>query len=110
MQCAKIPPYRRKPDRRSFPIAKVIVVSEDLGRLSSVVLALAALTRPLLWVHPLVPVLPVGMGEMIFAPVPYIIGERRVHTQSTFELADGGLSSHPTGQGWKVLDQAFLSS
>ncbi|CAM9713209.1 unnamed protein product, partial [Sphacelaria rigidula] len=53
---------------------QVIVVSQDLGLLSSTVLALAALTRPLLWVHPLVPVMPVEMGEVLSAPVPYLIG------------------------------------
>lgn len=50
-------------------------MSQDLGLLSSTVLALAALTRPLLWVHPLVPVMPVDMGEVLSAPVPYLIGE-----------------------------------
>ena len=55
---------------------KVIVVSENLGLLSSAVLALAALTRPLLWVHPLVPVMPMDMAEMLSAPVPYLIGGR----------------------------------
>lgn len=54
---------------------QVIVVSQDLGLLSSTVLALTALTRPLLWVHPLVPVMPVDMGEVLSAPVPYLIGE-----------------------------------
>lgn len=56
---------------------QVIVVSENMGLLSSVVLALAALVRPLLWVHPLVPVMPMDMGELLSAPVPYLIGERR---------------------------------
>lgn len=49
-------------------------MSENLGLLSSVVLALAALTRPLLWEHPLVPVMPIEMGEILSAPVPYLIG------------------------------------
>ncbi|CAM9491829.1 unnamed protein product, partial [Scytosiphon promiscuus] len=57
---------------------QVIVVSEDLGLLSSVVLALAALIRPLLWVHPLVPVMPMGMAEVLSAPVPYLIGTPRL--------------------------------
>lgn len=52
-------------------------MSEDLGLLSSVVLALAALIRPLLWVHPLVPVMPMSMVEVLSAPVPYLIGELR---------------------------------
>lgn len=51
-------------------------MSENLGLLSSAVLALAALTRPLLWVHPLVPVMPIDMAEVLSAPVPYLIGER----------------------------------
>lgn len=53
----------------------MIVVCENLGLLSSAVLALAALTRPLLWVHPLVPVMPMDMAEVLSAPVPYLIGE-----------------------------------
>lgn len=51
-------------------------MSENLGLLSSAVLALAALTRPLLWVHPLVPVMPIDMAEVLSAPVPYLIGEK----------------------------------
>ncbi|CAN0451172.1 unnamed protein product [Hapterophycus canaliculatus] len=54
-------------------------MSEDLGILSSVVPALEALIRPLLWVNPLVPVIPMGMAEVLSAPVPYLIGEIRAY-------------------------------
>ncbi|CAM9690413.1 unnamed protein product [Ectocarpus sp. 12 AP-2014] len=79
---------------------QVIVVSENLGLLSSAVLALAALTRPLLWVHPLVPVMPVDMSEVLSAPVPYLIGTPRLVAG-----AEGGGRVHgPLSPGQVLLD------
>ncbi|CBJ27555.1 DENN (ISS) [Ectocarpus siliculosus] len=79
---------------------QVIVVSENLGLLSSAVLALAALTRPLLWVHPLVPVMPIDMAEVLSAPVPYLIGTPRLVAGG----GGGGRVHGPLSPGQVLLD------
>lgn len=68
-------PYAHNATPRTVFPQKVIVTSEHPGLLSSVVFALAALARPLVWVHPIVPVMPMNMREVLSAPVPYLIGE-----------------------------------
>ncbi len=53
---------------------KVVVVSSSLQDVSSAVLGLVALTRPLLWVNPVIPFLPAKMAQIVEAPVPLIAG------------------------------------
>ena len=53
---------------------KVIVIGCEPGMVSCVVLSLLALLRPLSWVAPLIPVLPLKYVEFIESPVPILAG------------------------------------
>ncbi|CAM9877143.1 unnamed protein product [Phaeothamnion confervicola] len=53
---------------------QVVVSGSDLGLVSATVLALAALLRPVPWLGPLVPLLPLSMTGVLDAPVPFLLG------------------------------------
>lgn len=53
---------------------KVVVIGCEPGMVSCVVLSLLALLRPLSWVAPLIPVLPLKYVEFIESPVPILAG------------------------------------
>ena len=53
---------------------KVLVVGTESGLVSSVVLGLLTLIRPLDWVSPVIPMLPVRLLEFIESPVPILVG------------------------------------
>lgn len=53
---------------------KIIVIGCEPGMVSCVVLSLLALLRPLSWVAPLIPVLPLKYVEFIESPVPILAG------------------------------------
>jgi len=87
---------------------QVVVISRDPARGAAAVLGLAALARPLLWVGPLVPVLPAQLHALLEAPVPFLVGAPRTETWArciaerlpkpgffVLDADDGGLCFHP---------------
>eukprot|EP01101_Sappina_pedata_P006860 TRINITY_DN3513_c0_g1_i1.p1 TRINITY_DN3513_c0_g1~~TRINITY_DN3513_c0_g1_i1.p1 ORF type:complete len:771 (+),score=140.42 TRINITY_DN3513_c0_g1_i1:27-2315(+) len=81
---------------------KILVISKNLGVLSSIVLSIIPLIRPLVFQGPLIPVLPQIMEECIQAPVPTILGMRSldghlkdIQTSSVVLDLDRGLFSLP---------------
>ncbi len=55
---------------------KCVVLGEQLGLVSAVVLGLIPLLKPLVWQGSLVPLLPNSMHEALEAPVPFVFGIR----------------------------------
>eukprot|EP01102_Stenamoeba_stenopodia_P010060 TRINITY_DN2991_c0_g1_i2.p1 TRINITY_DN2991_c0_g1~~TRINITY_DN2991_c0_g1_i2.p1 ORF type:complete len:209 (-),score=28.77 TRINITY_DN2991_c0_g1_i2:59-685(-) len=53
---------------------QIIIVSRNLGLLTTIILSLVPLIRPLVWQGLLVPILPANMQDMVQAPVPFIVG------------------------------------
>lgn len=56
----------------------VIVVCENLGVLSCIMLSMATLLRPFVWQGVFIPILPAGLIEVIESPVPYLVGVQRL--------------------------------
>ncbi len=56
---------------------RVVVQSQQLGTLTTFVLGLIPLLKPLVWQGALVPILPNSLAEALQAPTPYIFGMRR---------------------------------
>jgi hypothetical protein len=54
--------------------AKLIVIGDEPGMVSCVVMSLMALLKPLNWVTPLIPVLPLKHIDFIEAPLPIVAG------------------------------------
>ena len=52
----------------------IIFVSHNLGLMTSCVLGLQALLRPLKWPHVLIPVIPNSLRDLVEAPVPLLAG------------------------------------
>ena len=52
----------------------VVVVGEDFGAVTSVVLGLRALMRPFKWPHVLTPLIPDSLRELLEAPLPILMG------------------------------------
>ncbi|KAH3756098.1 DeoxyUTP pyrophosphatase, dUTPase subfamily [Pelomyxa schiedti] len=59
----------------------IIVICNSISILTSCVLALVPLMRPLTWQGIFVPVLPSHMQDCFDAPVPFIIGTQTLHRQ-----------------------------
>ncbi|KAF5459436.1 hypothetical protein F2P56_023381 [Juglans regia] len=59
---------------------QVVVVCPNLGVLSAIVLSFIPMIRPFQWQSLLLPVLPGRMLDFLDAPVPYIVGVQRIHT------------------------------
>ena len=53
---------------------KVIVVGSEAGTVSCAVMSILALLRPISWVAPLIPVLPLKYVEFVESPVPILAG------------------------------------
>lgn len=53
---------------------QIIIVSKNLGLVTTLILSLIPLIRPLVWQGLLVPILPSSMQDMVQAPVPFIVG------------------------------------
>lgn len=53
---------------------QIVVVAENLGVLSAVVLALIPLLRPHVWQGAFIPIVPNSLADAMHAPVPYIMG------------------------------------
>jgi hypothetical protein len=53
---------------------KIIVVGNETGLVSSVVLGLLTLIKPFEWVSPVIPMLPIKLTEFIESPVPILVG------------------------------------
>jgi len=56
---------------------RLIFVADDVGKLSSAVLATASMLQPFDWQHVFIPLLPSNMFDYVAAPMPYVIGIRR---------------------------------
>ena len=68
---------------------QLIVLSNKLSMLSSTVLGLVYLLKPLLWVAPMLPLLPHNLTDFFQAPVPYIVGYPGNALPSSAELQGG---------------------
>jgi hypothetical protein len=53
---------------------KVIVVGHEAGMISCAVLGLLAMLRPLEWISPVIPMLPLKLMDFIESPVPIVAG------------------------------------
>ena len=80
---------------------QLFVVGGETGHYSSTVLALAAFLRPVLYVYPIIPILPKQMETVLHAPVPLLIGVAGPYLSR--EGADsgdgGGISGAGAGAG-----------
>lgn len=56
---------------------QIVMLSSVPGPAAAASTALAALLRPVLWVAPLVPVLPTQLHSILDAPTPYLVGTPR---------------------------------
>lgn len=65
--------------------AKIIVIGSEPGLVSSTVFGLLALIRPLEWVAPLIPMLPLKHIDFVESPVPIIAGLMLDSTKSLDE-------------------------
>lgn len=73
---------------------KVIVIGHEPGMVSCAVMSLMSLLRPLSWVAPLIPILPLKHLDFIEAPVPIIAGV--VLDGEAFSLfSTGAVSAQP---------------
>ncbi|GMH56144.1 hypothetical protein TrST_g3041 [Triparma strigata] len=68
---------------------QLIVLSTKLSMLSSTVLGLVYLLKPLLWVAPMIPLLPHNLDDFFQAPVPYIVGYPASSLPEDAELQEG---------------------
>jgi hypothetical protein len=60
----------------------IIFISDNLGLLTSCVLGLRSLIRPLHWMNLTVPIIPENMRELIEAPVPILAGINHVDAKT----------------------------
>ncbi|KAK4432825.1 DENN domain-containing protein 5B [Sesamum alatum] len=67
---------------------QIVVVCENLGILSALVLSLIPLIRPFQWQSLLMPVLPNDMLDFLDAPVPYIVGVKNKTTEVQSKLTN----------------------
>mgnify|MGYP000358910296 CR=1 FL=1 len=72
----------------------IVFVSENLGLVTSCVLALPALIRPFKWPNLIIPVIPNTLNELLDAPVPMVAG-----------LADPLLKEPKNNLIWVILDE-----
>ena len=54
--------------------AKIVVVGHDYGMVSCAVIGLLVLLRPLDWVSPVIPMLPIKLMDFVESPVPILVG------------------------------------
>lgn len=69
---------------------RILFTGSKLGQLSSCIFAAAALLYPMQWQNLFIPVLPIGLVDMLMAPMPYLIGvpKKIFQTVKQFELGD----------------------
>ncbi|CAG9535478.1 unnamed protein product [Cercopithifilaria johnstoni] len=68
---------------------RILFTSAKLSQLSSCIFAAAALLYPMHWQNLFIPVLPVGLIDMLMAPMPYLIGVPKRILQSVKQLELG---------------------
>uniref|UniRef100_A0AAF5RTC7 UDENN domain-containing protein n=2 Tax=Wuchereria bancrofti TaxID=6293 RepID=A0AAF5RTC7_WUCBA len=68
---------------------RILFTSQKLGQLSSCIFAAAALLYPMHWQNLFIPVLPIGLIDMLMAPMPYLIGVPKKILQSVKQLELG---------------------
>lgn len=54
--------------------AKIVVLGHDYGMVSCAVIGLLVLLRPLDWVSPVIPMLPIKLMDFVESPVPILVG------------------------------------
>ncbi|GMH71399.1 hypothetical protein TL16_g05638 [Triparma laevis f. inornata] len=84
---------------------QLIVLSTKLSMLSSTVLGLVYLLKPLLWVAPMIPLLPHNLNDFFQAPVPYIVGYPASALPEDAEVPEGVAIlnlDHPDGVKFEV--------
>jgi len=59
---------------------RILFISSNLGRLSSVIHAAASLLTPFAWQHVFIPILPARLIDYVLAPMPFVVG---VHSSMT---------------------------
>eukprot|EP01102_Stenamoeba_stenopodia_P010547 TRINITY_DN3193_c0_g1_i1.p1 TRINITY_DN3193_c0_g1~~TRINITY_DN3193_c0_g1_i1.p1 ORF type:complete len:745 (-),score=145.87 TRINITY_DN3193_c0_g1_i1:41-2275(-) len=93
--------------------SKIVVVCQNLGVLSAIVMSIMPLLRPFVWQGPFIPILPSHLKECLQAPVPTIVGLRSVpedYETNTFILdVDKDLVTLPTDNAHPSLpDYQFI--
>uniref|UniRef100_A0A7I4NLN1 UDENN domain-containing protein n=1 Tax=Brugia malayi TaxID=6279 RepID=A0A7I4NLN1_BRUMA len=68
---------------------RILFTSQKLGQLSSCIFAAATLLYPMHWQNLFIPVLPIGLIDMLMAPMPYLIGVPKKILQSVKQLELG---------------------
>ena len=86
---------------------KIVFVSSNAGQLSASILALLSLLSPLLWPHPLIPLMPEALHTYCDAPFPVIVGVQtmppNVADALRYESAKGGCGDNPASELVAVL-------
>jgi hypothetical protein len=54
--------------------SKVVVIGHEYGMVSCAVIGLLVLLRPLDWVSPVIPMLPIKLLDFVESPVPILVG------------------------------------
>ncbi|KAJ8373264.1 hypothetical protein AAFF_G00266750 [Aldrovandia affinis] len=56
---------------------RIVFIAEELGTLSQVINAVAALLYPFTWQHTFIPIVPEILIDVVMAPTPYLLGVQR---------------------------------
>ncbi|XP_068182608.1 DENN/MADD domain containing 2Da isoform X2 [Antennarius striatus] len=72
---------------------RIIFIADELGTLSQIIHAVAALLHPFTWQHTLIPIVPEILIDVVMAPTPYLLGVQKrllglVTDQSDMLLVD----------------------
>ncbi|KAL6120064.1 dennd2d [Pungitius sinensis] len=63
---------------------RIVFIADELGTLSQVIHAVAALLYPFVWQHTLIPIVPEILIDVVMAPTPYLLGvQKRLLDQVT---------------------------
>lgn len=83
--------------------AKVLVVGHEVGMVSCAIMSLLLLLRPLEWVSPVIPLLPLKLMDFIESPVPILAGIILDSDGSGAKMMDVNKILHIAGQDQSIL-------
>ncbi|KAI1893150.1 hypothetical protein AGOR_G00140950 [Albula goreensis] len=67
---------------------RIVFIAEELGTLSEVINAVAALLYPFTWQHTFIPIVPEILIDVVMAPTPYLLGVQKRLLQCVIDQPD----------------------
>ncbi|CAL8340892.1 unnamed protein product [Lota lota] len=67
---------------------RIVFISEELGTLSQVLHAVAALLTPFTWQHTFISTVPMVLMEVLMAPTPFLLGVTKTMLDNAFDKND----------------------